>query len=146
MYRPVFLTVALLALAGFGQAALAADKVTICHKGVQTASVAAQAVSAHEAHGDTLGACGESQEPSAQTMAAVVMMRCEPSEGAVSVVAFSSSPAVETSSEDCAVVLGELLDSGYVLRSITSGSAGDSTLHLYTDYLLVGRAPVPEES
>lgn len=40
------------AAAGYGQ-----QKVTICHKGKNTLTVAASAVSAHQAHGDTLGAC-----------------------------------------------------------------------------------------
>ncbi len=35
------------------------DKVTICHKGRQTITVAAQAVDAHLGHGDTLGPCPE---------------------------------------------------------------------------------------
>ena len=39
-------------------------KVTICHKG-ETITVAQPAVSAHLAHGDTVGACGPSPSPSA---------------------------------------------------------------------------------
>jgi hypothetical protein len=38
----------LFVLSGFGRDVFAADKVTICHKDVKTASVAAQAVSAHQ--------------------------------------------------------------------------------------------------
>jgi len=129
-------------LSGFGREAFAADKVTICHKGNKTASVAAQAVSAHEAHGDTLGACGSVVPPPPSDMAAVVMMQCGPVEGGtVEIVAISSSPALgEDFPEDCAVALGELLDAGYYLKSINAGSAGGGDLVLYTEYLLLGRA------
>jgi hypothetical protein len=138
--------VTLAALTGFGQGALAdSDKVTICHKGVQTAAVPNAAVPGHVQHGDTLGACGAPPPPA---MAAVVMMRCEP-QGAsgVLVVSASSSPAPADPADaiavddDCAAVLGDLLDAGYELRSVTTGSAGDAVLHLYTDYLLIGRVP-----
>ena len=134
----------LIAASGISQNALAAaEKVTICHKGVQTAAVAAPAVSAHLQHGDTLGACGTASD----TMSAVVMMRCEPQDGAVVVVAASSSPspAIESGiapGDNCAVVLGDLIDEGYGLRTVTTGSAGDNPLHLYTDYLLLGKKPV----
>ena len=36
-------------------------KVTLCHKGKKTIRVAPAAVSAHLAHGDTLGACAGSK-------------------------------------------------------------------------------------
>ena len=133
------IAIALFVLSGFGREAFAAEKVTICHKGGKTASVAAPAVSAHLAHGDTTGACSISSTPLPNGMAAVVMMRCGPEGDSVKVVAFSSSPTVEPSSGDCAVTLGELLDAGYSLRSITAGSAGSSDLGLYTDYLLLGK-------
>lgn len=142
--RNLMAAVTLAALTGFGQGALAdSDKVTICHKGVQTAAVPNAAVPGHVQHGDTLGACGA---PPPQAMAAVVMMRCEP-QGAsgVLVVSASSSPVPADPiavGDDCAAVLGDLLDAGYDLRSVTTGSAGDAVLHLYTDYLLIGRIPV----
>ena len=41
--------------------------------------------------------------------------------------------------EDCAAVLVDLLDTGCDLRSVTTGSAGDTELHRYTDYLLIGQ-------
>lgn len=132
--------VGLIALSGFGQGALAdSGKVVICHNSVQTAAVPASAVQGHRQHGDTLGACGS-------TMAAVVMMRCEPQDGALNVVAVSSSPApainggIKTT-DDCAVVLAELLDANYELRSVTTGSAGDNALSLYVDYLLLRQVP-----
>ncbi len=85
-------------------------------------------------------------------MAALVMMRCEALVGnGVIVVSASSSvildvavilpfpPEAET---DCAGALAGLLNTGFNLRSITSGSAGGGdSLHLYTDYLLIGKAP-----
>lgn len=40
------------ALAGYGQ-----EKVTLCHKGKNTLTVAAPAAQAHLNHGDTMGAC-----------------------------------------------------------------------------------------
>ena len=138
--------VALFLLSGFGREAFAADKVTICHKGKKTASVAAQAVSAHEAHGDTLGACGSVVPPPPSDMAAVVMMQCGPDDGTVKVIAISSSPSVgEDFPEDCAEALGELLDAGYYLKSINAGSAGGSDLNLVTEYLLLGKASDDEE-
>lgn len=140
----------LFALSGFGRNAFAAERVTICHKGVQTASVAAQAVSAHEEHGDTLRACGAVTEPE-EYMAAVVMMRCDAIlGGTVQVTSASISPGdiIEggiNPRDDCAAVMAELIDDGYGLRSITNGSAeaGDGSLRLYTDYLFLGKAPVP---
>jgi len=141
--------VTLAALTGFGQGALAAaNKVTICHKG-ETLSVAGSAVSAHMQHGDVEGACVAAPPPvpPANTIAAVVMMRCEPQgDAGVLVVSASSSPAPADPiavGDDCAAVLGDLLDAGYDLRSVTTGSAGTDELHLYTDYLLIGRVPAP---
>jgi hypothetical protein len=140
--KKLIVIVGTLALASFGQGALAAaDKVTICHKGVQTADVAASSVSAHQQHGDTLGACDGA------TMAAVVMMRCEPQDGVVTVVAASSSPspAIEngiSAGDDCAVVYAQLISSDYELTAVTTGSAEDGgALRLYTDYLFVGTVP-----
>lgn len=141
------IVMALLAMSCFGQAAFAAsEKTTICHKGVQTASVPASAVPGHQQHGDSLGACG------APTMAAVVMLRCEPQEGSVKVVAESSSPSPAISGgivpgDDCAAVLAAVIDEGYGLRAVTTGSAEeDAKLHLYTDYLLLGTVPVATSS
>jgi hypothetical protein len=139
------ITVVLFLLSGFGREAFAADKVTICHKGKKTASVAAQAVSAHEAHGDTLGACDSVVVPPPGDIAAIVMMQCGPDEGTMKIIAFSSSPSVETSSDDCAEALGELLDAGYYLKSVNAGSAGGSDLSLITEYLLLGKASDDEE-
>lgn len=142
--KKLTMSLALLALFGFAHGVIAAEnKITICHKNVETAAVPSSAVPGHLGHGDTLGACGTA--PPA-TMAAVVMMRCEPQEGDVRVVAASSSPspAIEggiAPGADCAVILAELIDAGYGLRTVTTGSAGDSSLQLYTDYLLLGKVP-----
>ncbi len=141
----------------------AADKQTVCHKGDEI-SIAGPAVPAHLGHGDTMGECGDgSTEPESDTMAAVVMMRCEAMVGnGVEVVSASSSPDLigdiavilpvppPTGTEfdpDCAEVLAALLNAGYRLRSITNGSAqsgveNDENLHLYTDYLLIGTVPI----
>ena len=142
----------------------AADKVEVCHKG-QEINVANSAVSAHLAHGDTMDDCdGTSTKPNPKTKAAVVMMRCDAIEGnGVVVVSASRSPArdgelvtilpiplPEESDLDCAEVLAALLNYGFVLRSINSGSAegddgdGGSILKLYTDYLLIGKIPVED--
>ena len=150
------IAVALFVLSGFGREAFAADKVTVCHKGIKTASVAAAALSAHEAHGDTIGACDTdiAPPPSSEYMAAVVMIRCDAIlDGAVLVTSASISPEgiIEggiSPRDDCAAVMAELIDDGYSLRSITSGSAeaGDGSLRLYTDYLFLGKAPEPTPS
>ena len=145
MMKKLAMGMTMFALAGFGHTAFAdSERVTICHKEVQTASVPASAVPGHQRHGDTLGECDSSQDSS---MAAVVMMRCEPQDGNVIVVAASSSPspAIDggiVSGDDCAAVLAELLDEDYALRAVTTGSAEeDGSLHLYTDHLLIGKAP-----
>ncbi len=138
---------AVLTLFGLSHGALAAaDRVTICHKKVQTASIAAPALSAHLQHGDTEGPCpGDSQSPG--TMAAVVMMRCEAQlGGGVLVVSASSSPRpaigmdIVPGESECSAVLGALIDAKYGLRTVNNGTAeDDGILHLYTDYLLLGK-------
>ena len=129
------------------------DKVLICHKGKEI-NVAAAAVPAHiNQHGDTRGECPESEpEPGPETpevRKTVVMMRCEgvtdaaePADNTVQVVSASSSvPSFQiVPGLDCAVTLSRLLNIGYTIRSITSGSAESmGTIHLYTDYLLMGK-------
>ncbi len=128
-------------------------KQKVCHKG-QTISVAKAAVQAHLNHGDTRGECRNDRPPRPEppgkldTVSAVVMMRCEAQLGnGVLVVSSSSSPDLGISSrEDCAMVLAELLDDGYGIRSISSGTAeaGDGSMRLYTDYLLLKRIPVED--
>jgi hypothetical protein len=142
---------ALFALSGFGRSAFAADKVTICHKGKQTAAVPAQALGGHQQHGDTLGACGAATPERGDTISAVVMMRCDAIlGGTVLVTSASSSPEdiIEggiNPRDDCAVVMAELIDAGYGLKSITNGSAeaDDGSLRLYTDYLFLGKTTPP---
>jgi hypothetical protein len=151
----------LLALSSVSVNAYSANgKETVCHKGKEI-SVADSAVPAHERHGDTVGECDEEEpepEPEPDTMAAVVMMRCEGVVGnGVVVVSASSSVDLEIAviqifppenDLNCARALAVLLnaDAGLKVRSITSGSANsgvgeDDDLHLYTDYLLIGKVP-----
>ena len=136
----------------------ASNKTEICHKG-QEISVADAAVSAHQAHGDTKGECeGSSTEPDRDTVAAVVMMRCEAIGGNGFVVVSASSsvpldlavilPIPPVDAPDCAEALAGLLNARYMVRSITSGSAQsgedeDDVLRLYTDYLLLKKVPEP---
>ena len=89
----------LLALSSVSVNAYSANgKETVCHKGKEI-SVADSAVPAHERHGDTVGECDEEEpepEPEPDTMAAVVMMRCEGVVGnGVVVVSASSSVDLE---------------------------------------------------
>jgi hypothetical protein len=124
----------------------ASNKTELCHKG-QEISVANSAVSAHLAHGDTtdLDDCDEnSPGPDPKTEKEVVIMRCE----AGSLVSFSGSFEVAVilpvpfppEDANCAEILADLLNYGFVLRSITGGSAGDDGgLSLFTDYLLMGK-------
>ena len=141
-------SVILLALSSVSlNAVSASNKTEICHKG-QEISVANSAVSAHLAHGDTtdLDDCGENSPGSnPKTEKEVVIMRCE----AGSLVSFSSSFADQVAvilpepppevGANCAEILADLLNYGFVLRSITGGSAGDDgDLSLFTDYLLMG--------
>jgi hypothetical protein len=152
----------------------AADKVEVCHKG-QEINVAMSSLSAHKAHGDTVyddddedyDCDGTSTKPDPKTKAAVMMMRCDAIEGN-GVVVVSASTSVDLGADfvtilpiplpiplpnppvepypNCAKALGALLNAGFVLRSINSGSAeddDDNILKLYTDYLLIGRILVP---
>jgi hypothetical protein len=136
----------LFALSGFGRNVFAGEKVIICHKGAKTATVAAPAVSAHQQHGDALGSCGSASEPE-ETMTAVVMMRCDAIPGGTVLVTSASISPVDiieggiNPRDDCAAVVGELIDDDFGLKSITNGSAeaGDGSLRLYTDYLLLGK-------
>jgi hypothetical protein len=144
-------TIILLALCSVSLNAVSANNSqVVCHNGTEI-SIAQPAVSAHINHGDTLGACVELlPEPEPGTMAAVVMMRCEAIAGnGVKVVTLSTSfdfasiQPVEPS--NCAVALADLLDAGFNLRSVTSGNAeAGQSVHLYTDYLLIGRLPVDD--
>ena len=155
-------TIILVALSGASfNAFSASNKQDVCHKG-DDISVSQSAISAHVGHGDTLGECedtvpGPGPEPVPETTAAVVMMRCEAVTGNGSVVVSASSsiildvavilPIPPVDDPDCAQALAGLMDAGFVLRSITSGSAqsgvgGDEGLHLYIDYLLFGSIPV----
>jgi hypothetical protein len=144
----------LLALSSVSVNALSANgKQTVCHEDKEI-SVANSAVSAHEKHGDTLGECDE-EKPEPDTVAAVVMVRCEGVVGnGVEVVSASSSVDVAVilpfpeEALNCPDVLAKLLisDARFKLTSITSGSTNsgeedDEDLHLYTDYLLIGKVP-----
>ena len=151
--RKIISGIVLLALSTASFSAMSdSHKTTVCHKGKEI-SVANSAVPAHKNHGDTVGECDDdgpdTKPPKPETVAAVVMMRCEAQLGdGVLVVSSSSSPDQGIQPrEDCAVVLAELLDEKYKIRSISSGSAedGNGTLRLFTDYLLLGRAPVEED-
>ena len=125
------------------------NKVLICHKGKEI-SVAPAGAQAHiKQHGDTRGPCPDSGEPGpgdSKPRKTVVMMRCEGMTGdnpTVQIVSASSSvPSFQiVPGLDCAVTLSRLLNIGYSIRSITSGSAdsGDGGISLYTDYLLLGK-------
>jgi len=137
-------TIILLALYSVSPNVFSANnKQMLCHDGTEI-FVAQPAISAHMGHGDTWGSCEvASTEPG--TVAAVVMMRCEAIEGnGVEVVSASASfdlvSILPVEPVDCAVALAGLLDAGFHLRFVSSGSAeADGSLHLYIDYLLIGR-------
>ena len=145
-------SVLLLAFTSLSMSAFADHhKQLLCHKGSKEIYVADRAVPAHLAHGDTLGKCedyeDDDDEPQQETRKTVVTMRCEGTlarEGdpaPVEVVSASSSVVGYdiTSGLDCAVTLSHLLNIGYLIRSITSGTVGDSEdLRLQTDYVLIG--------
>jgi hypothetical protein len=144
----------LLALSSVSLNAFAKNKVEICHKGREI-SVNQNAVRGHENHGDTRGDCEDaSTGPDEDSMATVVMMRCEAIIGnGVHVVSFSTSFDFATidieepaEDDDCAVALADLLDAKFKLRSVTGGSAeDDDELNLYTDYLLIGKISEDED-
>jgi hypothetical protein len=145
----------LLALSSVSLNAFSAkNKVDVCHKG-KDISVSSKSLSAHMGHGDEAGECDDdSTDSGSDTMAAVVMMRCEAINGnGVHVVSFSTSFDFATidieepaEDDDCAVALADLLDAKFKLRSVTGGSAeDDDELNLYTDYLLIGKISEDED-
>ena len=164
MGKLVFYAIAALLLAmGAGANASSKDKVTLCHKGDEI-RVSSAALGGHLNHGDELGDCDDDDdddddndrpdpkpdpEPEPDKQAVVAMLRCEGQPGgAVLVVSISTSlvaavPLLHEISprDDCAIALASLLDAGLSVRTVTGGSAeaGDGKLHLYSDYLLVGR-------
>src|SRR5829696_10455891 len=80
-------------------------KVTLCHKGMNTITVGAPAVAAHERHGDTLGACEEA-----------------PSEGtALELTTQATTP----------VTLGDPITDTATLSGATSDATGTMTFKLY---------------
>ena len=155
--RKVISAIILLVLSSVSVNAFSDDhKVEVCHKGIKVISIAAPSVPNHINHGDTLGVCEDETSPEPEHMAAVVMMRCEAIAGnGVVVLSASSSivldgaiilPILPGSDPDCAQALAGLINAGFTLKSIQSGSAengeeGDDSLHLFTDYLLIGKVP-----
>lgn len=129
--------VALLMLAGSAHA-----KVDICHNngngGTETLRVAKSAVSAHEAHGDSVGACEELVPVPAE----VVMLRCLADSLATpitvsSLSATAGAPAINADptygqGESCAEAIASLLDDGFKLQQVLGDNAGG----LETFYLL----------
>lgn len=160
MYKSIAAIIPL-ALFGTSLSALGDDdnsKETMCHNYGQI-SVSTSAVQAHLNHGDIIKEDGVPcpQRPGSgpapapgDTDSAVVMMRCEAQGDNVVVVSFSASFDYASTDPvepgDCPETLANLLDRGLSLRSVTGGSAEtDGSLHLYTDYLLIGQAPAASE-
>ena len=141
------LQIAALTVAVAQPALAATDKVTLCHKGTDTLSIAQSAVRAHTNHGDTLGACPV-VEP---TPAAAALMRCDSVVGSMVVVAVSASDQGEVPVElpvavdgNCAAGVADLLNSGWQLKFVTSGSAvtpGEGQSGFVTEYTFVTTQP-----
>ncbi|RLA58532.1 MAG: hypothetical protein DRR04_10730 [Gammaproteobacteria bacterium] len=129
----------LLALSSVSLNAVSAkNKVEVCHKGKEI-SVARSAVGAHVGHGDTVGA--EDCVSAPETVAAVVMMRCNMSDYLVASTDVAPIEAwIDPVTQFCADTLANLLDAGFKLRSVTT--TGDADM---TDYLLLGEVVVPTE-
>ena len=147
--RKIISAIILLALSGVSVNAFSGNgKEEVCHKGKEI-SISQSAVNAHLNHGDTLGDC-DGDEFERDFRAAVVMMRCSPITGnGVVVVSASSSVPLDVAvilpfphevDTDCARAMAGLLNAGFRLKSITTGSAGDGdTLRLFLDYLFLGK-------
>lgn len=164
MYKSI-LAIIPLALVGVSQSAVSDDdssKAKVCHN-YHEISVASSAVQAHLNHGDIVKETDvpcprrPGSEPGPEpgpepgdNMASVVMMRCEAQGDDVVVVSFSASfdfaSTEPVEPADCPETLANLLDRGLALRSVTGGSAETGgSLHLYTDYLLIGQEAVASE-
>jgi hypothetical protein len=153
--KKLITTTTLAALASFSVNSYSAqDKVSICHN-YQTLSVARPSVQSHLNHGDFSfedypeGDCGKPSgvpETGPGTTTYVVMIRCD---GPV-VVSYedSSDAGVDVlPAGSCPQLLGDLLNGGLGLESVTGGSAGtNGDLNLYTDYLFLGNVEEAEEA
>jgi len=144
MYK-IFATTLLLALSSASLNAVSDnEKKLMCHKGKDFYFVM-PSVPAHLNHGDSMGSCDNgSTEPGdgdMDGMTAVVVMRCDATE----VVSFDASiefASIQPVEADCADVLAALLEKGFKLRSISSGSASEGDdVQMYTDYVLLGKPP-----
>ena len=131
----IVIAVALALMAGPAAADKKKDrKNTVCHND-ETISVSKSAVSAHMAHGDTMGAC-----PPSPVYKSVVMMRCLNNNGSLVVSGVSASgnsridPPV-TPREACADAVADLMNMGYKVKQVNTGlSEGE------TEYLFLGNA------
>jgi hypothetical protein len=153
--KKLITTTTLAALASFSVNSYSAqDKVSICHN-YQTLSVARPSVQSHLNHGDFSFEDypeGDCEKPSGVpetgpgTTTYVVMIRCD---GPV-VVSYedSSDAGVDALPPgSCPQLLGDLLNGGLGLESVTGGSAGtNGDLNLYTDYLFLGNVEEAEEA
>jgi hypothetical protein len=153
--KKLITTTTLAALASFSVNSYSAqDKVSICHN-YQTLSVARPSVQSHLNHGDFSFEDypeGDCEKPSGVpetgpgTTTYVVMIRCD---GPV-VVSYEDSSDAGVDAlppESCPQLLGDLLNGGLGLESVTGGSAGtNGDLNLYTDYLFLGNVEEAEEA
>ena len=118
-----------------------AEKIDVCHKG-KTISIDNNALKAHQSHGDVKGRC--------KTYSAVLIFRCGvSSEGGLAVTVVSSSVDIPVAvpqifdPNNCADANAALMDLGFNLKNVTSGSVEDNfeTEYLYARQYLESRRP-----
>jgi len=128
--------VAILTLAGGAHA----NKVTICHKDINTISIAKSAWPAHKDHGDVWGSCDNYAKYSV-----VVIFRCGISiDGGLTVTTVNASEDIPVAvplvvkDDNCADANAALMNAQFDLTNITSGSVDTNfeTEYVYTrEYL-----------
>jgi len=128
--RSIIIAICLTLMAG---SAFADKKKTVCHNN-QTITISKNAVSAHMAHGDRMGAC-----PPAPLYKSVIMMRCLNNNGALVVSGVSTSGNAQidppiTPREPCADAVADIMNMGYQLEQVNTGLNDGET-----EYLLLGR-------
>ena len=134
MYLSRFI-VAAVVLSVMAGPVFAGKKKTVCHNG-QTISISKNALSAHKAHGDRIGACPT--RPSVPVYKAVAMIRClnnEDGDVVVSGLSISANKVVNplgaSGETSCANAVARMMNNGYSLEQVSTGLTDGETEYLF---------------